>query len=336
MTIEIKNALHIVSGASAAGSLKQAHHFASDQILICYDPLASGPVPATTNLERWKSVRDEYWTGIRVEYAYVLNEENDLYHNIARLSENRPVVLWVATAVPEQLLAASVAYLYTELGLDSSNLLVVQVHLLNPKPEVFQWIRQMGELSPEKIRLELPPPRRWTQDELHEYRKAWLTYTSDDPAVIRDYLANPPEMELLAKAMQRLAYRYPSENSGLCAIDEEMLRQTKARGPRAARIIGYTMGELMETEEFLGDGVMFHRLMLMGSDSLSSPLVSIEGDPTKMRECEVTITEFGERVLAGEANVLELDPTDDWIGGVHLTGCWPVPYRSENNLIVPA
>lgn len=335
MTIEISNAINIVSGPSAAGSLKQAHHFASDQILICYDPLASGPIPATTDLEKWRSVRDEYWTGIRVEYAYVLNAENDLYHNIAHLSEDRPVVLWVATAVPEQLLAASVAYLYTELGLDSSNLSVVQVHQLNPKRKVFQWIRQMGELSPEKIRSELPPPRQWTQNELHEYRTAWQTYTNDDPAVLREYLANPPETELLAKAMQRLVHRYPSEDTGLCAVDEEMLRQTKLKGPRAARIIGHTMGELMDTEEFIGDGVLFHRLMMMGDNSLSSPLVSIEGDPNKMRECEVSITEFGEKVLAGKQNVLEVNPTDDWIGGVHLTGHWPVPYRSENELIVP-
>jgi len=335
MTIEISNALHIVSGASAAASLKQAHHFASDQMLICYDPLASGPIPATTNLDEWRSVRDEYWTGIRVEYANVCNAENDLSHNIVRLGEDRPVVLWVATATPEQLLAASVAYQYTELGLDSSNLSVVQVHLLNPKPKVFQWVRQMGELSPEKIRSELPRPRQWTQNELHEYRTAWLTYTSDDPAVLREYLASPPETELLAKAMQRLVHRYPSEDTGLCAVDEEMLRQTKLQGPRAARIIGHTMGELMDTEEFLGDGVLFHRLLMMGNDSLASPLVSIEGDATKMRECEVSITGFGEKVLAGRQNVLEVNPTDDWIGGVHLKGHWPVPYRSGNDLIVP-
>jgi len=335
MTFEINNAIHIVPGASAAGTVKQAHHFASDQFLIGYDPLASGPIPLTTDLEQWRSVRDEYWTGIKVEYAYVLNEKNDLFHNIARLREDRPVVLWVAASVPEQLLAASVAYSYTELGLNVSMLSVVQVHLLNPKPNIFVWIRHIAELSPKKIRSELPPPIPWTEDEIHEYRRAWLTYTSDDPAVLREYLANPPENELLAKAMQRLIYRYPSEVTGLCAVDEEMLRQTKLQGPRAARIIGYTMGELLETEEFLGDGVMFHRLLLMGSDSLSSPLVSIEGDPTKMRECDVRITDFGEKVLAGEANVLEVDPTDDWIGGVHLTGHWPVSHRRNNELIAP-
>lgn len=334
MTPEFSNAIHIVPGASAAGSVKQAHHFASEQILIGYDPMASGPVPLTTDLELWKSVRDEYWTGINVEYAYVLNEENDLFHNIDRLKEDRPVVLWVASSIPEQLLAASVAYSYTELGLDVSNLSVVQVHVLNPKEKIFIRIRHIAELSPEKVLSELQPPKPWTEDEIHEYRHAWFTYTSDDPAALREYLANPPKNEVLAKAMQRLVYRYPSNVTGLCAVDEEMLRQTSLQGPRAARIIGHSMGVLLDTEEFLGDGVMFHRLVQMSRNFCSSPLVSIDGDPTKMRECEVALTAFGENVLSGEANVLEVDPADDWIGGVHLTGLWPVPHRKENELIV--
>lgn len=334
MTSTLSNAIHIVPGASAAGSVKQAHHFASDQILVGYDPLASGPIPLTTDLEQWKSVRDEYWTGINVEYAYVLNEENDLFHNIDRLTEDCPVVLWVASSVPEQLLAASVAFMYTEVGLDVSNLSVVQVHILNPKDNIFIRIRHIAELSPEKVRSELQAPRPWTDDELYEYRRAWLTYTNDDPAVLREYLASPPDNEVLTKAMQRLVYRYPSDVTGLCAVDEEMLRQTKLQGPRAARIIGHSMDELLDTEEFLGDGVMFHRLVQMSSDSRSSPLVSIEGDPTKMRECEVALTKFGDKVLSGEANVLEVDPADDWIGGVHLNGLWPVPHRKDNELVV--
>lgn len=336
MTFDISNAIHIVSGPSAAGSLKQAYHFSSDQILVCYDPLACGPVPATTDLEQWKSTRDKYWSGIRVEYAYVLNAANDLYHNIELLTGNRPVVLWVATSLPEQLLAASVAYLYEELGLDSSKLSVVQVDLLRPKPKVVQWIRSMGELSPEKIRTELPPPRAWTEREWREYRMAWLTYTSDDPAALRDYLANPPEVDVLSKAMRRLVFRYPSEKTGLCSVDEEMLRQTKLKGSRAARIIGYTMGELMDTEEFIGDGVLFHRLTVMGSNALSSALVSIAGDPLKMRDCDVLITGFGERVLSGEVNNLTVNEANDWIGGVRLSGMWPLPFRRENDLIVPS
>ena len=334
MTSELSNAVHIVPGASAARSVKQAHHFPSDQILIAYDPLAAGPIPLTTDIEQWKSVRDEYWAGIIVEYAYVLNEEDDLFHNIDRLKEGCPVVLWVASSVQEQLLAASVAYMYTELGLDVSNLSVVQVHILNPKDNVLNRIRRIAALSPEKVRSDLQPPRPWTDDELHEYRRAWLTYASNNPAALREYLVSPPNNEVLSKAMNRLVYRYPSDVTGLCAVDEEMLRQTKLQGPRAARIIGYSMGELMDTEEFLDDGVMFHRLVRMSSDSRSLPLVSIEGDRTKMRECQAALTEFGEKVLAGNANALEVDPVDDWIGGVHLNGLWPVPHRKDSKLVI--
>jgi hypothetical protein len=135
--------------------------------------------------------------------------------------------------------------------------------------------------------------------------------------------------------MQRLIYRYPSYDSGLCACDEEMLKQTARTGPRAARVIGYTMGELMETEEFIGDGVLFHRLTGMGSESLASPLLAIKGDPHTMRACEVEITDFGRKVLSGEVNALEVNKADDWIGGVHISGRWPVPHRRDDELIIP-
>jgi hypothetical protein len=54
-----------------------------------------------------------------------------------------------------------------------------------------------------------------------------------------------------------------------------------------------------------------------------------------MRACEVEITDFGRKVLAGEVNALKVNEADDWIGGVHVSGQWPVPHRRSDELIIP-
>jgi hypothetical protein len=59
-------------------------------------------------------------------------------------------------------------------------------------------------------------------------------------------------------------------------------------------------------------------LLQLGDSALAHPLVKISGNPTTMRDCEVSLSEAGESVLAGRANAVELNGIDDWVLGVHL------------------
>jgi hypothetical protein len=51
---------------------------------------------------------------------------------------------------------------------------------------------------------------------------------------------------------------------------------------------------------------------------LAYPLITLSGDPNSMRNCEISLTEAGESVLAAQANAVALNGIDDWILGVHL------------------
>ncbi len=54
-----------------------------------------------------------------------------------------------------------------------------------------------------------------------------------------------------------------------------------------------------------------------------------------MRECEVNLTSFGQKVLAGEANHVQENGIDDWVGGVHLSAEGSITFREGDYLIHP-
>ena len=69
------------------------------------------------------------------------------------------------------------------------------------------------------------------------------------------------------------------------------------------------------------DVILSSRISRLGSPQLTRPLLHLGPDTTSadphMRS--VTLTEFGEEVLAGQGNHLSVNGVDDWVGGVHLS-----------------
>lgn len=322
-TVDLSKSLHVVSGHFAAASLKEAFRLSDDQVLINEDDLHCGPAPAPRDLHLWRRTRESYMNGIYsclsddpTEAAFSFDGYTDvgLLMNAARLGEDRQVLVWTAQGLHEQLLLAWVVFLFDRLGFDPATLRAV--HFRNLRPQ--QQVLGIGELSPENIREFYPGPNSLGTEERDELGYVWNAYTSTDPATLSAYLAGPTCLPLLHKAMSRLIYRYPDVRSGLSLCDTWLLHQMIEHGPLPARVIGWTFA-INETPDQVGDSYLFERLRRLGSSDLPSPLVSITGNTRSMRESRVEITDFGRKVLAGEANHVAENGIDDWIGGVHLT-----------------
>ena len=330
---DLSQALHVVGGDSPAGSLKVALHLSRDQFLINEDPISCGPAPATNDLGVWRSTRERFIRDMYIEwpdFSFDEYADNGLLMNAERLGQETPVIVWVACGLPEQLLLAWVIFLFDRLRLDMSKLSVVQFEKLRPR----QRVLAMGELSPENIREFYPEPRHLNSEEAEELRRAWRVYTSSDPTVLSRYVAETSPMPLLHQAVGQLVYRYPDVQSGIGVWDERLLHYTMEKGPAGARVIGYTMG-FSETLDQVGDSYLFRRLIALGSADLASPLISITGSARTMRECEVKLTTFGQKVLAGEANHVQENGIDDWVGGVHLSAEGSVTFREGDSLVLP-
>lgn len=334
---DLSQALHVISRGGNGGveSLKVALNLGSDQVLMNEDPIDIGPAPATNDLGLWRSIRERFIRNIKIErpdFSFDDFARNGLLMNADRLGKEAPVVVWIAHGLSEQLLLAWVAFLFDHQELDLSKLYIVQFEQRHSG----QRIPGIGDLAPENIRELCPEPRQLNSEEVEELRRAWRVYTSSDTSDLAQYTAGTSPMPLLHQAISRLVYRYPDLRSGIGIWDEKLLSHTRGEGSKAAHVIGSTMVCDEFKLDLVGDGHLFSRLTAMGSEDQASPLVSFTGGTQTIRECTVIPTPFGERVLAGEANHVEANGIDDWVGGVHLSSAeGNVTFRDGGSLILP-
>lgn len=324
--------LHIVESSAPAGTLKFALRLQREQVLVNEDGLSYGPAPAAADLNDWRARRESvmramYMSANWPEFSFAEFADDGLLMNAQRLRHDRSVVVWVGVGLQDQLFLAWVVFLFDQVKADLSNLHVVQFECLGPE----QLVLSIGELSPENIREQCPAPRRLELQKIEELRRVWRVYTDTNPSALASYLSGTTSLPIIQKAVGSLVLRYPDIRSGLNESDERLLRNAVDKGPSAVRVVGYSMA-YNDSLDNLGDVYLFNRLMRMAN--MRSPLVSLTGDVRSMRECQVTVTALGRKVLAGEANNYHDNGLDDWIGGVHLSKETQIVFRQGNSLLI--
>jgi hypothetical protein len=308
--------LHVILGDSAGGTFTRIYH-ARDRLLIDQDVLCCGPTPRCDDLRAWRKVRDDFWNSLvpGADFGHVESPFNLIDHlESLRLAEQTCV--WAATSLSEQLFIAHVIHLADLVGADLARISVIQFESLgNRRARVLG----MGELNEEYMSAH-PAPVPLSKDTLADYRAAWRALTSDDPNGFAQFAHDRPAANTwLKNAMQLMLRRLPDARSGLSHWDSTLLRYVRSHGPKAARIIGYAMGETFDEGDLTGDAYLFGRLLGLGLETLPQPLLSFKGDRTQMGALVVSLTPFGESVLEGRAAHYPTNPIDDWAGGTRLS-----------------
>jgi len=333
MKIEHKDAMHLIYGDSAAGTMRAAFHLARDQIIVSEDPLSCGPAPATPDITVWRKTREEFLKSVYLDwpdFSFSEFSDNGLLSNIPRVGKAENLYIWAAAGLRDQLTVAFVLALLSLTDKDLSKVFIVPVDLVLSGYKV----RSLGELSVERLQALKTAPRKLELHEIRAYSEAWEAYTSSDPTALTRFLSAGHETPAILDAMRTLVDRYPSRESGLSLVDEQLIHWTNEKGRKASYILGHTIG-FNDSLDTHGDQYVFHRLRRLGNKSLSSTLVELSGDLAVMRHCEAQITAFGTQVLHGHANALETNGIDDWIGGVHLTDRTHSPLRDGTELLLP-
>lgn len=311
----LKEHLHLINGDSAAGCLMQALGVSRQQLIVNRDPLHCGPAPNTDDWAEWGRVRAPFLQALDNDpwpRKYFENAERDFRHDLQRVLDKPPLYVWVSQALGDQLLIGRLLNILHAWQIDADCVRVMQF-AEDPGGRSI-WSMSM---SPNAISQLAPEPIRLSDSDERSYRRAWTAYTSAEPAELMAFLGPTDGPPSLCRAMQRLVYRYPDCITGLSYTDSKLLESCVANGPKATRAIGYVMG-YDETPDRLGDAYLFWRLLKLGARELSKPLISVTGDSSQMRNCEVEITPFGRQVLRGEANEADVNGRSDWVGGVNL------------------
>jgi hypothetical protein len=137
-----------------------------------------------------------------------------------------------------------------------------------------------------------------------------------------------PDLRFLGEAFDRLGREYPSTRDGLSLTERRILAAVADGAADAGS--AFVRSSARETRPYLGDTWCFAAVERMARAPV--PLLDLDPreDPGPVdRTTRLQLTDAGARVLAGEADHVQLNGIDRWIGGVHLHGR-QVPWRWDD------
>ena len=289
------NSLHVTNGDSVLFTWKKAGLLGTH--LAWRDVLHEGPVPAGMSLEELSRVRADYLAnrgyGNPIKIHRDFEKRDAIIRGTDRFDE---IVLWFEHDLYDQLQLLQILGVLKEQGLGAGSV------------ELVQSDQYLGMLSADEI-MALYPKRRYLTTAVEERAaRAWTAVTSDVPAPLLADAESYSGLPFLHNAMRRLCEEYPAHDSGLSRTQKQIL-EACAQGARRKEDL-FRLSQAREEAAFLGDAPCYAEIEQLCSQP--APLLTF-----LEQGCEMTV--LGRRVLAGDADWLEHQPLDRWIGGVHLT-----------------
>jgi len=288
--------LHITNGDSVLYTWKKAGLLGTH--VAWKDMLHEGPVPAGLPLEELSRVRAQflcdrgYGNPIKIHHDF---EKRDAI--LRRAGEFDEVVLWFEHDLYDQLHLIQILTVLREMGMGSGSVQLVQSD------------QYLGTLVAEELMALYKKRRFVTSATSDAAARAWKAFTSDTPASLRTSLDDKfSGLPFLHDALGRLCEEYPATESGLARSQKHIL-ESAAQGSAQAEEL-FRRSQAREEAGFMGDTAVFRLIADMSAQP--APLLAQLDDG-------YDVTVLGRRVLAGDADWLDQQPMDRWIGGVHIT-----------------
>jgi hypothetical protein len=155
----------------------------------------------------------------------------------------------------------------------------------------------------------------------------WAAFRAPEPSALAGFAARgSAELPFLASALRRLLEDLPDVKDGLSRTERQTLEAigAGARTPLEA----FLATQNMEEAPFFGDAWFYRTLSALGQgdarlveaeDGEPLPVAPPLSDGQQYAWLGLRVTAWGERVLAGEADRVELLGVDRWLGGSHVT-----------------
>jgi hypothetical protein len=297
--------LHITNGDAAVARLVRAG--VAGDILPWRDVLHDGPVPEGLALDDLSRVRARFiadcgWG----EFEEVVADFEARDRALGAFREHAEVVLWFEHDLYDQLqLLQLLDWLATEERGATRVTMVCE-------PEY------LGTLPPERVRDLAAARREVTPGQYGLGRAAWRAFRSPDPTTIENLiLRDTSDLPFVGPALARHLEQFPSAANGLSRSERQAIEAILA-GHITIRSAFQAATHEVEEPVWLGDGVFVW--YLEGLAAGRAPLVRFGRETENPIDREVRVTDDGERVLAGEADRVELNGLDRWLGGVRLSG----------------
>jgi hypothetical protein len=324
--------LHVLNGDATRFQLERST--VGGMTAVWADVLHDGPTPAGLGADDFRQVRARHLASrFGQPEAEVLAGLRAWDAALDRFHEHEDVVFWFEHDLFDQLILIRHLHWLSTIDSRSTRFSLICIGAF-PGVENFTGL---GQLSASQLAT-LPAQRQpITAEQIHAGRQAWDLFRGDDPEPLQAWLQDGVQpLPFLAGAMRRHFEDYPSTRDGLARTERQMLVAI-AEGHDTFGAM-FRAGQVMEERVYMGDATFW--AILKGLADARTPLVTIAGEvrssagrsPLPPPRTTVRLTDAGRALLEGDADHVELNGIDRWMGGVHLTPqrCW----RSDGEAIV--
>ncbi|HWR51648.1 MAG TPA: DUF1835 domain-containing protein [Bryobacteraceae bacterium] len=277
--------LHITNGECAARLIRAA--LPEAEVLCWDDVLHEGPVPAGS-LIALREARARFLAACG--WALYADALRSLEERDAAVASADEVTLWFEHDLFDQLQ------------------LLQALDTVRGRTWLVQTGEYLGNMNVEKIACSGRAHQPVTDAQRELAALAWAAFRSPDPTAIEAVLAGDTSaLPYLAAALVRHLEQFPSVRDGLARTERQIL-EAVAGGARNRR------------EAFLADQKR-EAALFMGDASFNLWVLRLLGDRNPLIDETagvLAITGAGRRVLAGEADHVEINGLDRWLGGVYL------------------
>jgi len=308
--------LHIHNGDSTANTMREAgfpgEHFAFRE------SLATGPTPQGLSKDDWIAVRATYLAEqVELDAARIKQELTAMDTALATIANHEEVILWFEHDLFCQI---NLIYLLDRFARQDIHPARLSLICIGEFLGIADF-RGLGQLTAEQMTSLFDTRHTVTEAEFSLGQKAWAAYCSPNPHDIEGLLTgNTSPLPFLDGALRQHLARFPSVRNGLGHAENRLLSFIADGLTDAGSLCPAFFN--IEPAYGLGDSQIRRDLMRMAE--AVEPLIQLDGFDGSARtnawlKANYNITEIGRRTLAGQADFIQLNGVDLWLGGVHLT-----------------
>jgi hypothetical protein len=311
--------LNIYNGDSTAVTARQGNipgaHFAFREALI------AGPTPANLDENEWRKLRAAHLaSAYGGSWEEAKHELQRLHAALSSFHLHDEVVLWFEHDLFCQLNLIYLIAWFAARDQGPTKLSLICIGEFPGKPD----FHGLGELNETELASLMDSRTEIGAVELQLGAAAWQAYCSPEPAVLEEFLElDTSALPFLKSALLSHLERFPSVKNGLGRIEQRGLSLVNDGFKKFVDL--FPRFGRQEPVYGLGDFQLY--LAMKQLSNVRAPLLRNGGgrnangalDSSKIKDVAYEITDKGKAVLNGDADFVELNGIDVWLGGVHLT-----------------
>lgn len=314
-----KNTLHIRCGSDVMLAMAIAGF--SGDFLSFADPYVLGAVPQTETEEVFVRVRAEVVSYHFEGHQQAYEELSKDYAALRKACEYERLMFWFEHDAYDVLALIKLLHYFSDINHRPAD---IQFICVTSYPGVKRF-NGIGQLPAEAMRVLWDQFTPVTESQFEFGKQAWEAFTQSNPQSFQQLaFSMDVALPVVVPAMKRQLQELPWLIDGLSLSERLTLQILSEKGSLPATALFYQWYTLhYEPLTFLGDSMYW--IVLDSLAQAKRAAINFEKPSQKIVDWQVSLTSFGEDLLAGEAHWIESNGYDRWFGGTHNTsnqGCW--------------